>query len=810
MGGANSGSVEDERVHFPGTRGPLLDAAENVLPSAAPKENAVAFQDDREAARPFLARLTEALELEWERGTAFLFLPILLAGGAFVYFGLPSEPTLPALALAVAIPAACAWVARSRFALSRLLLAILVFGLGLLAAKLETIRASTTMMGGEMSTRLTGRVAVVENQASGRVRYTVDVISTERPVLRHVPARIRVTARRPAEPILAGEVVTGVVRLRPPSGPVFPGGYDFSFESYFDSIGANGFFLVGPERSSAQDPPPLHVRLAAAIENLRDRLAERIARAVGGAEGQIAAALITGVRAGIPEEVNESLRRTGLAHVLSISGLHMALVAGTMLFGLRAGFALFPGFASRYPTKKFAAVAALAAVTLYVLISGGEVAARRSFIMIAVMLVAILFDRAAITMRNLAISALIVILVSPHEVVGPSFQMSFAATAALIAAYGFWSERRAKRQRRPPRRPSPVTAVLLTMLGYGAGLAATSIIAGLASGLYGAWHFQRVAPLGLFANLGAMPFVSVMVMPFGLIAALLTPFGLDYYPLQVMGWGLEAMLAVSAFLADRSSLDVVGALDVWAVGLCTAGFVLLTLFQTRLRLTGLPLLLAGCIGLVFPDRPAVYLDEGGTLAGVVTPEGLATNMPRPARFVSQTWQRAAGAAQIIGPEQGGAEITARRFACAGDTCRITEPSGALIVTAATGDAASRHCEGAALIFITDATARNPCRRDQARVVTARDVALRGSAAVYLNGSSGERTRTEVVHSIGYPTRPWHRERRFSRAARGMAPYVRAERPRRIEPTFPPPAGVPGTGTDAVSTGVSVQRDGPEP
>src|SRR5690606_35887301 len=131
------------------------------------------------------------------------------------------------------------------FALSRVLLAILVFALGLLAAKVETIRASTTMMGGEMSTRLTGRVAVVENQASGRVRYTVDVIGTERPMLRYVPARIRVTARRPAEPILAGEVIVGVVRLRPPSGPIFPGGYDFSFESYFDSIGANGFYLIG-------------------------------------------------------------------------------------------------------------------------------------------------------------------------------------------------------------------------------------------------------------------------------------------------------------------------------------------------------------------------------------------------------------------------------------------------------------------------------------------------------------------------------------------------------------------------------------
>src|SRR5690606_21310491 len=136
----------------------------------------------------------------------------------------------------------------------------------------------------------------------------------------------------------------------------------------------------------------------------------RIETSIGGAEGAIAAALITGVRAGIPEEINEALRVTGLYHVISISGLHMALVAGTLMVALRCGFALAPSFSMRRPIKKYAAGAALLATTFYLLLSGGDVAAQRSFIMLAVMLLAVMADRAALTMRNLAISAIIILL----------------------------------------------------------------------------------------------------------------------------------------------------------------------------------------------------------------------------------------------------------------------------------------------------------------------------------------------------------------------------------------------------------------
>jgi hypothetical protein len=171
---------------------------------------------------------------------------------------------------------------------------------------------------------------------------------------------------------MAGAEVTGYVRLMPPSGPVRPGSYDFSFESYFDGIGASGFFMKGPEFAATTQPLSASDRAFASIENVRQKIAQRIRDRIGGPEGEIAAALVVGVSGGIPEDVNEALRRTGLYHIISISGLHMAMVAGTVMLLMRLGFAAFPGFTSHRPVKKYAAGAALLATGGYLFISGAE------------------------------------------------------------------------------------------------------------------------------------------------------------------------------------------------------------------------------------------------------------------------------------------------------------------------------------------------------------------------------------------------------------------------------------------------------
>jgi ComEC/Rec2-related protein len=602
--------------------------------------------------RAFAARaVSSAVSTELDRGVAFILAPVFLAAGALVYFALGHEPGLLPLVASVFVLAFCAFAARARSVLHMAIVAALLCVLGALLAKAETWRAGTKMLGGEVTTQLSGQVAEVERLADGRVRFTIDVTSTKRPVLRYAPDRVRVSARGVPHGVTAGSAVTGLVRLMSPSGPVRPNSYDFSFESYFDGIGASGFFLRGPELAATSNPPPPIALFRASVERARNAIAARIRNRIGGAEGEIAAALVVGVRAGIPEDVNEALRRAGIYHIISISGLHMALVAGTIMGLLRAGFALFPDFSSRHAVKKYAAALAIVGLAGYLFISGAEVAAQRSFIMLAVMLTAVLFDRAALTLRNLAIAAIVVIALSPHEVVGPSFQMSFAATAALVGAYAAWSDWRADHPGQPPANRSLVGRALRYLLLAAAGLAVTSIVAGGATAIYAAWHFQQMPSLGLFTNLTAMPIVSAVVMPFAVLGALAMPFGLDGPFFHVMGLGLSATIAIAKWFSERSPADIVGLVPPAAVAVLTVALLVATVCSTWLRIAAVPVALAGLLFLLDRPQPDIFVSEDGRLVGLAAGEGrIAVNRARPNEFTIGNWKRAMRAEELVRPQ----------------------------------------------------------------------------------------------------------------------------------------------------------------
>ncbi len=207
--------------------------------------------------------------------------------------------------------------------------------------------------------------------------------------------------------------------------------------------------------------------------------------------------------------------------MLAISGYHMAVVAGIAFFFIRAILALIPSFASRHPIKKWAALGALATGAFYLVLSGASVSTQRAYIMIAIVLIGVMIDRPALTFRTIAIAAFVVLLLAPQAVVHPSFQMSFAAALALIAAYQFGL----------PWRADAGTPAAARMALWGGrevfGLIMASLVAGLATTPYSAFHFHRLAPYGVLANLLAMPVISVWVMPMGILGVLTMPFGFD-------------------------------------------------------------------------------------------------------------------------------------------------------------------------------------------------------------------------------------------------------------------------------------------
>src|SRR5262249_23975302 len=202
---------------------------------------------------------------------------------------------------------------------------------------------------------------------------------------------VRVSVRKGTAPAV-GSFVEFKARLSPPLEPLRPGGYDFARDMYFQRIGASGFVLGRIRTPEAPRAPGLRLRYAAVMDGMREAIDQRIRAVLPGDKGAIASALITGKRDAISTPV-KAMYVSGLAHVLSISGYHMAVVAGVMFFAFRALFALMPAFSSRHPIKKWAALAALIAAAFYLLLSGAEVATQRSFIMIGIVLIGVMVDR---------------------------------------------------------------------------------------------------------------------------------------------------------------------------------------------------------------------------------------------------------------------------------------------------------------------------------------------------------------------------------------------------------------------------------
>ena len=595
--------------------------------------------------RNWRAAIKKAIDEEQAFGHGFLFMPVFLGAGALFWFSLPQTPGFSELALLICVFGMAAVLLRQwpGFWRSAAIFAFL-FVAGMMLAGWETSRVDTVVLDTPVTTLVRGRVVARETTDRGHWRYTVALAGTSDPVLKRPPERVTLLSRSRQAPIAIGGGIEGRARLSPPSGPALPGLNDFAFDSYFKGIGAVGYFYGTPKPiASADDGGQGRMtawkgRAQERIAGWREAIGARIRATIGGDAGAIAAALVTAEERAISRPTVEALREAGLAHVLAISGLNMVLVAGTFLIGARTLLSLIPGLAHRLGIKKLAAIGALAMVSFYILISGGAVSAIRSWIMISIMLVAVLFDRPSISLRNVALSAIAILIVTPSAVTGPGFQMSFAATLALVAGYGHWRER-------PTRDLLPRSARTRSFTivgGFFAGLLLSSLIGGLSTMIYSAGHFHRLAAYGLIGNVLAMPVISLLVMPFGLIAMLLMPFGLDYYPLLVMGLGLEWMIAIAELVSSWGGEVATGRLPESAFMLIAAGGVLACLFRTWLALSGILVvvvgLFAGWAGEV--ERPALVIAEDGRLVAFVDRESAASNRARPGDFVFSQWQRA--------------------------------------------------------------------------------------------------------------------------------------------------------------------------
>ncbi len=687
------------------------------------------------------------------------WLAVAFGAGVIVYFSVEREPALWAAIALVAATIVAAILLRHRPVAFPAALGIAAAAAGFATATAKrAIIAHPVLSAPAWSADVAGFVEVrEERERSDRIVVKVERIAGPR--LNEKLERVRVSLRKGSAPPV-GSFVEFKARLSPPLPPLRPGGYDFARDMYFQGIGASGFVLGGIRTAAPEKPPSLWLRYASVIDGMREAIDKRIRTVVPGDSGAIASALITGKRDALSAPVFDAMYASGIGHVLSISGYHMALVAGIIFFVLRASFALMRAFTGRHPIKKWAAIAALCVAAFYLLLSGAEVATQRSFIMIAIVLIGVLVDRQTLTLRTITVAALGVLLLAPEAVIHPSFQMSFAATLALVAGY---------QQGLPWTTGSADTPLGARIALWGGrevvSLVIVSLLAGTATIPYVAYHFHRISSYGVLANLLAMPVVSAWVMPAGILGVLALPFGLDGYCWKLMGAGIDWMVAIALWVTNLpGAVGRMAAFGTAPLIVCSAGLVFLCLLKTPLRLLGAFLVALATVLAIGTPQPDVLVAGDGAAFAIRTAGGrLAMIKSGSDTFAFREWLMADADLRAPKDKTLGEGIRCDAAGCIG---RLSD--GSLVAIANSIEAFEEDCRRAAVVL----SGRDKPLECAALVVDRQMWRRFGAVALRRAGQGFELTPGRPA---GYD-RPWARA-----AASDDAPEIGRSSPTRPQP-----------------------------
>ena len=635
-----------------------------------------------------------------QRERWFLCYGIAICAGAAGYMLLPFLPSrgllLALLLVAGAGRLALSWLARRgrrEPAAAALCLSLAGFWLaGALAMAQAVAGRETVMLSAPYGPAwMQGRV-LSTSQADGGYRLLLDSLKSRGAGLRLDNVRLRLRVRSKAPPPVAGDVVRFRGRIFPPSAPVMPGGFDFARRMWFQGIGAIGYpqSRIRVVEAAQRQPPGLLQRwrqdIGAALEAIEDGRLRALARV-----------FTLGERGGVGRKQAEAFRASGLAHLLAISGLHVGLVFAIVMVALRRSFAAIPFLALRLPLKQIAAVVALAVAGGYVLLSGAATPTLRAFVMMAVVTLAILTARRAISMRSLALAAMIVALMRPESVSGPSFQMSFMAVAGLVLLYEALNVNPLL-SRLPVFNHAPLRFVLMLLL--------SSLVATIATAPVALYHFNQLAVYGVLANLLAVPLFSFLVMPLVLLVLFLAPLGLAAPAAALLAHPLSWLNALAVTIASwPGALLHVPAFDTWAFLALTGAGLWFALWRGHLRLFALVPLAAGLALLMVSSPPRLVVSTDGSIVALSGEDGgIYLSRLRGAGFVrKQIVQRLGATDPMAFPEDISADGTLR---CGAEGC-IWRYRGWVVALPASAAALRRDCESAD-ILIADMAVSGRC------------------------------------------------------------------------------------------------------
>ncbi len=699
-------------------------------------------------------------QLDAERSRWMLWLPVALGLGIATYFELSAEPALwlgPVLAAAALVLAFFA-PAGSLGRAAAIGLIAAAAGFGLVAWRTASL-AAPTLGRPFFNVNVEGRIADIQRLPEG-VRVVLEAVRLKGsgvPPPEMTPLRLRVSLNKGAPPLHVGDRILVLANISPPGGPATPGAFDFQRVAWYQQLGAVGYAMA---RAVVIEPgkPDGFVR---SIDALRADVVERIMKALPGPEGGVVAALLAGEQTAVDKDIAQAMRDSGLAHILSISGLHIVFVVALVMGLLRHGIALVPPLALRIDAKKIAAVLALMAALFYTALAGAPVPAQRACAMAGFALLAILLDRTALSLRLIAWSAVIVLAIAPESLTGASFQMSFAAVVALIAAWeaaAGWRRRLHERADRAHRR-------WLWRLGAGiAASLATTLVASIATGAFAAYHFNRLSLLGVVANLFGVPLTGFWIMPWGLLAMLLMPLGLERFALVPMGWGVEGLNAIARYVGNwPDAATLVPSMPGASLWLITLGGLWLCLWRRRWRFAGVPVMAAG-LALGPPPAPDLLMSDDGRVLGLRDEKGVVhVASSRVDRFVADNWARRSG-------QEGArrwlasADEEAAGLGCRTGLCRWRK--GPWRIALVSDDRRLAEACSSADIVLSTVDAQNRCRGPRL-VIDRRDAWREGAQALWLD-----------EHGV---------RRETANARRGDRPWVPGSPSRKAMPMKPPGA-----------------------
>ncbi|MGE3622678.1 MAG: ComEC/Rec2 family competence protein [Bdellovibrionales bacterium] len=585
-------------------------------------------------------------QLMRERDRWLLWTPVAIGAGIVVYFKLPFEPPLWTLAAAPFL-AILIFIARHRFILFVLLLIPMLFALGFSVAQIETRWLATPLLNRPIGpTSVTGRLMLTEIMPKG-VRLTLkDPVVDRLPPEQTPPkVRIRIQNKTIADVPPPGTLVNLWAQLSPFTEPVMPHTMDFRWLFYFRQTGAVGWSTSDIRTVDENPPPPSwYDQINLAFERARLTLTEHVYKYLSGDVAAMTAARMHGEQSSISEPVIEAMRVAGLVHLLSTSGYNVTIMGILIYLPLRAFFALIPWIALRYPIKKWAACGAILSTIGYTMLTGSPAATVRSMIMTGIAMLAIILDRPSLVMRLAVLSAAMLMMVSPDAILGPSFQMSFAAVLCLIAAH-----ERAPGWVPKPESPSPLPRGVNRVWRYLAAIVVTSLIGTAATTPFTIYHFGTFSFYGFAANAVAIPLDAFWIMPLLLMAYITVPLGWDGPFLVAAGWGTDLMIRLALLVRQWPyAMLYAASMPTAALGVVVIGGLWLCLWRTRWRLMGVVPVLIGMLYPFYTPVPDFMVSPDGKMWAARLDDGrLAASTLKREKFITEQWQEGLGHPELV-------------------------------------------------------------------------------------------------------------------------------------------------------------------